>query len=103
MDTPQHVPPTMIEKGWKWYKFYLIVRNAAHLSIKLNWQNDFDLMQHLQESAGMTFLYIFWNSSGVIHDRLLEMSLMVIPVVYYHKLTQVANKILFPLRQDIKK
>ncbi len=42
-----------------------------------------------------TFLYIFWNSSGVFHDRLLEMSLMVTPYVYHHKLTQVANKYCF--------
>ncbi len=46
-----------------------------------------------------TFPCIFWNSSGGI----LEMSLMVTPYVKYHKLTEVANKLLFPLRKDIEK
>ncbi len=32
-----------------------------------------------------TLLCIFWNSSGVIHDWLLEMSQMVTPYVNYHK------------------
>ncbi len=50
-----------------------------------------------------TFLCIFWNYLGVLHDRLLEMGLMVTPYVRYHKLTKVANNILFPLRQDIAK
>ncbi len=37
------------------------------------------------------FLCIFWNSGGLLHDRLLEMSLVVTPYVNYHRLTQVAN------------
>ncbi len=39
-----------------------------------------------------TFLCIFWNSSAVFQDRLLEMSLMATPYVKYHKLTKGANK-----------
>ncbi len=50
-----------------------------------------------------TFLCIFWNFSGVLHDKLLEMSLMVIPYVKYRKLIKVANEILLPLRQAIGK
>ncbi len=58
-----------------------------------------------QESAGMAcrpFSAFFWNSCGVLHDRLLEMSLMVPHKVNYHKLTTVANKMLFPLRENIE-
>ncbi len=32
-----------------------------------------------------TFLCIFWNSSGVLQNRLLEMSLVAIPYATYHK------------------
>ncbi len=39
-----------------------------------------------------TFLCIFWNSSGVFHDRPEKMSLMATPHVKYHKLTKVSNK-----------
>ncbi len=39
-----------------------------------------------------TLLCIFWNSSGVFHDSLYEMSLMTTPYIKYHKLTKVANK-----------
>ncbi len=39
-----------------------------------------------------TFLFIFWNSSCVPHERLLEVSLSVTLYVNYHKLSQVANK-----------
>ncbi len=73
-------------------------------------------MQQLREKVGFiealwfrvaaksqTFLCIFWNFSGGLQDRLLEMSLMVTPYVKYHKLTKVVNKILFPLGQDIEK
>ncbi len=35
---------------------------------------------------------ILGNSSGVLHDRLSEMSLMVTPYVKNHKLTKVFNK-----------
>ncbi len=38
-----------------------------------------------------TLLCIFWNSSGVIHDRVSEMSLMATPYAKYHKLTKVAG------------
>ncbi len=34
---------------------------------------------------------IFWNSSGVLHDRISEMSLMATPYAKYHKLTKVAR------------
>ncbi len=37
-----------------------------------------------------TLLCIFWNSSGVLHDRVSEMSLMATPYAKYHKLTKVA-------------
>ncbi len=40
---------------------------------------------------GLTFLCIFWNSSGVLHDRILRMNLMVTPYAKYHKLTKVAR------------
>ncbi len=39
-----------------------------------------------------TFIRIFRNSSGVLHDRISEMSLMATPYAKYHKLTKVANK-----------
>ncbi len=39
-----------------------------------------------------TLLCIFWNSSGVLHDRVSDMSLMATPYVKYHKLTKVTNK-----------
>ncbi len=38
-----------------------------------------------------TLLCIFWNSSGVLHDRVSEMSLMATPYAKYHKLTNVAR------------
>ncbi len=38
-----------------------------------------------------TFLCIFWGSSGVLHDRVLEMSIMATPYTKYHKLTKVAR------------
>ncbi len=75
-------------------------------------------MQQLREKAGLleavqrpgvsgsglkTFLCFFWNSSGVLPDRLLGMILMETPQANYHKLIQVANKMLFSLRQDIEK
>ncbi len=51
MDTPQPVP-SKIEKGWRLCKFCLIVRTAAHLSIKFKLKN-VNLMQELQEKAGL--------------------------------------------------
>ncbi len=74
----------------------------------LNWQIDVDLMQQLRKKLvylklhdfvqrlrvsrhGLkTFLCLFWNPSGVLHDRLLKMSLMVTP--YVNELSQIANK-----------
>ncbi len=38
-----------------------------------------------------TLLCIFWNSSGVLRDRVTEMSLMATPYDKYHKLTKVAR------------
>ncbi len=38
-----------------------------------------------------TLLCIFSNSSGVLHDRVSEMSLMATPYVKYHKLTKVSR------------
>ncbi len=38
-----------------------------------------------------TILYIFWNSSGVLHDRVSEMSVMATPYAKYHKLTKFAR------------
>ncbi len=38
-----------------------------------------------------TLLCIFWNSSGVIYDRVSEMSQMATSCVKYHKLTKVAR------------
>ncbi len=38
-----------------------------------------------------TLLRIFWNSSGVLHDRVSEMSLMATPYAKYHKLTKVTR------------
>ncbi len=38
-----------------------------------------------------TLLCIFWNSSGVLHDRVSEMSLMAPPYAKYHKLTKAAR------------
>ncbi len=38
-----------------------------------------------------TLLCIFWNSSGVLHDRVSEMSLMATPYAKYHKLIKVAR------------
>ncbi len=38
-----------------------------------------------------TLLCIFWNSSGVLHDRVSEMRLMATPYAKYHKLTEVAK------------
>ncbi len=49
-----------------------------------------------------TILCIFWNYYGVLHDRLLEMGLMVTHKVNYHKWTPVANKVLFSLRENIE-
>ncbi len=37
-------------------------------------------------------LSIFWNSFGVLHDVVSEMSLMATPYGKYHKLTKVTNK-----------
>ncbi len=37
-----------------------------------------------------TLLCIFWNSSGILHDRVSEMSLMATPYAYYHTLNKVA-------------
>ncbi len=87
----------------------------------LSWQIYVDLMQQLREKLvywkphdsvhrsrvsryGLkTFFCIFWNSCGVLPDRLLEMSLMVTPEVNYHKLTQVGNQMLCSLRENIEK
>ncbi len=38
-----------------------------------------------------TLLCIFWNSSGVLHDRGSEMSLRATPYAKHHKLTKVAR------------
>ncbi len=43
-----------------------------------------------------TLLCISVNSSGVLHDRLPELSLMTTLCVRFHKLTKVTNKILLP-------
>ncbi len=64
-------------------------------------------MQQLREKAGLleasvqrprvsryglkALLCIFWNSSGVLHDRVSELSLMATPYAKYHKLTKVAR------------
>ncbi len=76
----------------------------------LSWQIDGDPMQQLRETLvylkphdsvqrpwiskyGLkAFLCIFWNSSGVLQNRLLETILMETPYVNYHKLTKVAYK-----------
>ncbi len=52
-----------------------------------------DSVQRLRVSMyGLkTFLCIFWNSSGVLHDRVSEMSLLATPYAKYHKLTKVAR------------
>ncbi len=34
---------------------------------------------------------VFWNSSGFLHDRVSEMSLMATTYAKYHKLTKVAR------------
>ncbi len=34
---------------------------------------------------------IFWNSSGVLHDRVSEMSLIATSYAKFHKLTKVAR------------
>ncbi len=39
-----------------------------------------------------TFLCIFWKSSGFLHDRVSEVSLMATPYAMYHKLINVARK-----------
>ncbi len=39
-----------------------------------------------------TGLCIFWNSVGVLHDRVSEMSLMATPYAPYHSLTKVTRK-----------
>ncbi len=36
-----------------------------------------------------TLLCIFWNSPGVLHDRVSETSLMETPYAKYHELTKV--------------
>ncbi len=46
-----------------------------------------------------TFLCIFWNYSGVLHDRLLEMRLMVTAYVKYHKFNKVAKKNFVPTQE----
>ncbi len=38
----------------------------------------------------MAFLCITWNSSGFLHDRLLEKGITIVPDVKYHKLTHGA-------------
>ncbi len=38
-----------------------------------------------------TLLCIFWNSSGVLQNRVSEMSIMATPYAKYHKLTKVAR------------
>ncbi len=39
----------------------------------------------------MAFLCIFWNNTGVLHDRLLKMSLMKTPYVKHHKLIKYCS------------
>ncbi len=71
--------------------------HANHLSIKLNLTNRFgsyatpmEKLVHLKPRDSVqrprvrryslkSFLSIFWNSSGVLHDRLLAASLMLTP------------------------
>ncbi len=66
-------------------------------------------MQQLREKAGLleaptlraafkgqqvclnTLLCIFWNSSGVLHHRVSQMSLMSNPYAKYHKLSKVGK------------
>ncbi len=91
-------------KTFAWSLAPLLICRAS-----LNSQIDVDLMQQLrekgwftwspltpcsgQESVGLKTLFcIFWNSSGVLHDRVSEMSLMATPYVKYYKLIKVANK-----------
>ncbi len=81
--------------------FSLIVSTTAYFSIKFKLTDRcesyattlaclklYDAVQRPRVSRyGLkTFLCIFWNSCGVLHDRLLEMSLRVSPYVNYHKL-----------------
>ncbi len=40
----------------------------------------------------MSFLYIFWNSSGVRHDRPLGGGLTINSDAYYYKLIHAADK-----------
>ncbi len=39
-----------------------------------------------------SFLCVFWNSSGILYDRLLEKSVTESPNVCNHKLIQIAGK-----------
>ncbi len=36
-----------------------------------------------------TLLCVFWNTSGVLQDRLSEMNLMATPYTKYHKVTKL--------------
>ncbi len=88
--------------------FCLIVSTAAHLSIKFKLSNrcgsyatttgkrlaylkPHDSVQRPRVSRYVlkTLLCIFWNSSGVLHDRVSEMSPVSTPFAKYHKLTKV--------------
>ncbi len=46
------------------------------------------------------FLCIFWNYSGVLHDRLLEMSFMVTPYVKYPYVNKNYSGNSFDIRSD---
>ncbi len=46
----------------------------------------------LRRSYGLKTLFcIFWNSAGVLRDRISQMIRMVTPYANYHKLTKVAR------------
>ncbi len=47
-----------------------------------------------------TLLCIFWNSSGVLHDRGLEMNLMATSYAKYQKLTKVARNYFYKTSEN---
>ncbi len=99
-----HMSPTMVAKDCKLLNFCLIVSTAAHLSIKfepsnrcafyatttgkiwLTWRLLTPCSGRVIRYGLKTLLCIFWNSSGVLHDRVSE---MVTHYAKYHKLTKV--------------
>ncbi len=97
-----------IEKPLERIHFWVVIPHP--LSTNRNGFNNITLVaphhtvqqRRLSRYALKRILCIFWNSSSVLHERLLEKSLMVTTGVYNHQLIHVADNYRFHYNKTTK-